>query len=61
MDPELDINDVLMCLLDDTGAGPPEYSQNFSVDLETGKLREYGWKEDEDQDSGSGARDPWDF
>lgn len=61
MNPELDINDVLMCLLDDTGAGPPEYSQNFSVDLETGKLREYGWKEDEDEDSGSGTHDPWDF
>ena len=39
-------NEIMFRLLDDSGAGPPEYSQNFLVDLATGKLRKYGWARD---------------
>lgn len=40
------INEIMYRLLDDSGAGPPEYSQNFSVDLQTGRLKKYGWARD---------------
>jgi hypothetical protein len=40
------INEIMYRLLEDSGAGPPEYSQNFSVDLQTGRLKKYGWARD---------------
>jgi hypothetical protein len=45
-DPAFSINEVMFRLLDDSGAGPPEYSQHFRIDLNTGKLRKYGWARD---------------
>jgi predicted DNA-binding WGR domain protein len=40
------INEIMYRLLEDSGAGPPEYSQHFSVDFRTGRLRKYGWARD---------------
>jgi len=45
-DPAFSINEIMYRLLDDSGAGPPEYSQHFLIELTTGKLRKYGWARD---------------
>lgn len=43
-DPAFDPNELMYRLLDDSGAGPPEYSQHFRVDLWRWKLRTYGYE-----------------
>ena len=37
-------SNLLFSLLEDSGAGPPEYSQNFRIDLAAGRTRLYGWE-----------------
>ena len=43
-----EINPILYRLPEDSRSSPPEYSQNFSVDFQTGKLRKYGCVRDLD-------------
>lgn len=39
--------DMMYSFLDDSGAGPPEYSQNFRILLFKWKYEKYGYEEDE--------------
>jgi hypothetical protein len=43
-DAGFDINELMYRLLDDSGAGPPEYSQHFRIDLWRWKFRRYGYE-----------------